>query len=109
MQAESASELWLDASQLVSIDDLAALSGVQAADILELVDAGALIPLDAAGASWTFRADCVVTLRKAARLRNDLELDIDAVALMLEFLERIRTLEAELTRLRAQLPSATTP
>lgn len=109
MQVESPSALWLDRSQLVSIDDLANASGLAAEDIRELVDAGVLIPTGTAGSAFSFSAECVVTVRKAARLRDDLELDIDALALMLDFLERIRTLEAELTRLRAQLPSSKSP
>jgi chaperone modulatory protein CbpM len=109
MQVDSASTLWLDASQLVSMDDLAALSGLEMAAIRELVEAGALVPIDTTDKTWTFSAECIVTVRQAARLRDDLELDIDALALMLDFLERIHTLEAELTRLRAQLPSAKLP
>lgn len=108
MQIESNSALWLDQTQVVSIEDLANLSGLAAAEIRELVDAGVLIPLGGESA-FTFSAECIVTVRQAARLRNDLELDIDALALMLDFLERIRTLEAELTRLRAQLPSPSSP
>jgi chaperone modulatory protein CbpM len=105
MQVESVTTLWLDASQVVSIDDLANLSGLKTVDIRELVEAGALNPINTTEKTWAFSAECVVTARKAARLRDDLELDIDALALVLDFLERICTLEEELVRLRAQLPS----
>jgi hypothetical protein len=105
MQVESDIALWLDTSQTLSIEDLANLSGLATVDIRELVDSGALKAIETPEKTWTFSADCVVTARKAARLRDDPELDVDALALVLGFLDRIRTLEEELARLRAQLPS----
>ena len=94
--------LWLDESQTVSIDELIALSSLSTSDVIELVDAGALVPTDAGATTWTFHAGYVVTLRKASRLRDDLELDIHALALALTLLEQIRVLETELSQLRAQ-------
>lgn len=94
--------LWLDESQTVSIDELIAISSLSIREVIELVDAGALVPTDAGAAAWTFHAGYVVTLRKASRLRDDLELDIHALALALTLLEQIRALEAELSHLRAQ-------
>lgn len=96
------SPLWLEQSQTVSIDELITMSSLSTSDIIELVDAGALAPTDARATTWTFHAGCVVTLRKACRLRDDLELDIHALALALTLLEQIRVLEAELSQLRAQ-------
>jgi chaperone modulatory protein CbpM len=102
MQTDSNNTFWLDPSQRVSIHDLVNLSGLSENEILQLVDAGTLIPSDLNETTWTFSAECVVTVRKAARLRDDLELDPHALALTLTLLEQIRTLETELARLRAQ-------
>jgi hypothetical protein len=102
MHAEKFSVVWLDDSQRVSIHELVDLSGLTESDVHELVELGALAPLDHAEIPWTFRADCVVTLRKASRLRTDLELDPHALALALTLLEQIRALEAELMQLRAR-------
>ena len=104
MQSESIDVRWLDRFQQVSIDDLVALSGLGEADIHELVELGALAPLDHGRIPWSFRADCVVTVRKACRLRDDLELDAHALALAMTLLEQIQTLEAELSGLRARQP-----
>jgi chaperone modulatory protein CbpM len=102
MQNDSHNTFWLDASQQVSIHDLVNLSGLSENEILQLIDAGTLIPSDPSDAAWTFSAECVATVRKAARLRDDLELDPHALALTLTLLEQIRALETELARLRAQ-------
>jgi len=109
MRPETGDVLWLDGSQQVSFDDLVVLSGLSKDDILELVDAGALVPRERADERWTFSADCLVTVRKAGRLRDDLELDSHALALALSLLEQIRTLEAEVSRLRAQMPAFRRP
>ena len=102
MQVNVSDALWLDCSQLVTIDDLVDLSGLTTGEVLELVDVGALAPVDPREAEWAFSADCVVTVRRAVRLRKDLELDVHALALALRLLEQIQALEAEIARLRAR-------
>jgi chaperone modulatory protein CbpM len=105
MHNESHSVLWLDATQPVTINDLVALSGLVEDEVCELVFAGALVPNNYPQEPWIFSADCVLTVRKASRLRDDLELDGHALALTLQLLEQVRSLEAELSKLRAQQPS----
>ncbi len=105
MQTNASNVLWLDQSQRVTVDELISLSGLTENEVVELIDAGALAPADPQSTTWTFSADCVVTVRKATRLREDLELDMHAVALALTLLEQIRVLEAEVSQLRAQQPS----
>ena len=104
MQSESLDVLWLDRFQRVTVEDLVTLSGLSEAEIHELVELGALTPLDPSLIPWRFQADCVVTVRKASRLRDDFELDAHALALALTLLEQIQTLEAELSGLRARQP-----
>ena len=43
-------------------------------------------------------------LKSARRLHHDLELDADALALVLQILSRVRELEGELHSLQARLP-----
>jgi chaperone modulatory protein CbpM len=104
MKIELADALWIDAHQEISFAELAQSSGLSEADLRELVDCGALAPIDVQSAAWTFGGDCLVTMRTAFRLRNDLELDPHALALSLMFLDRIRRLEQQLRDLQAQLP-----
>lgn len=102
MQAETHESIWLDCSQVVSIHELVSVSGLSEEEVHELVDGGALVPINPDAGAWTFSADCVVTVRKASRLRDDLELDPHAMVLTLTLLEQIRSLESELSQLRAQ-------
>jgi chaperone modulatory protein CbpM len=92
---------WLHAESRVTLVELAQASGLPENLLRELVDYGALEPAE--GAEWCFSADCVVRVRTAARLRNDLELETGSLALVLSFLERIQRLEAQVRHLHAQL------
>ena len=105
MEAETYNVLWLDRSTHVSINDLVDLSGLTETEVHELVEFGALVPLNIDEIPWRFSGDCVVTVRKASRLRDDLELDSHALALALGLLEQIQSLEVELAQLRARQPS----
>jgi len=104
MQAEQSDAVWLDAQYEYSLAELVQCSGLSEAELRELVDYGALVPKDPQGAQWTFSGDIGVTVQAAGRLRADLELDPQALALALTFIRRIRELEAQIDALHAQLP-----
>jgi chaperone modulatory protein CbpM len=93
---------WLHAETRVTLVELAQTSGLPEELLRELVEYGALEPAEGAD-EWCFNADCVVRVRTAARLRNDLELETGSLALVLSFLERIERLEAQVRHLHAQL------
>jgi chaperone modulatory protein CbpM len=101
MNIDTAEALSLDESSEVSFSQLLVLSGLSDSDLRELVDHGALTPIDPAASSWTFTSYCVVVARKASRLSRDFELDAHAVSVLLGFVERIEALESELHALRA--------
>jgi chaperone modulatory protein CbpM len=94
--------MWLNAQREISIVELAQASGLTEATVRELVEYGALAPRDPQAPQWSFSATCVATVRKAARLGNDFELETPAMALLISFLERIDQLEDEVRRLDAQ-------
>jgi chaperone modulatory protein CbpM len=104
MKLEQADEMWLDAHCECSIAELRRLSGMSEAELRELVDYGALAPINPRDAEWAFSGDIVLTVQAAVRLRDDLELDAQALALTLSLIKRIRELEAQIGDLRAQLP-----
>jgi chaperone modulatory protein CbpM len=101
MNADTAEALRLDEHSQVSFSQLVVLSGLSDDDLRELVDFGALTPVDPAASSWMFTSYCVVVARKARRLRSDFELDAHAVSVLLGFVQRIEALESELNALRA--------
>lgn len=104
MNIELTQAIWIEDSSEVSLAELAERSGLDEARLRDLVDSGALSPIDPTAASWTFSAECVVTARTACRLLNDFELEPNGLVVVLTLLERIRTLESEVRRLQAKTP-----
>lgn len=102
--AEQDDAEWLHAQVQVTIVELAQSSGLPEAVLRELVEYGALAPVDPRSEQWCFGADCVGRLRAAARLREDLELETSMLALVLSFLDRIQVLESRVRHLEASRP-----
>lgn len=102
MSTDPSEAAWMTEHTVVTLEELAALSGLPDATLRELVECGALTP--AGTQNRTFSASCVVSMRRAGRLSNDFGLDANALALVLSFLERIRDLESQLHTVRAQIP-----
>jgi chaperone modulatory protein CbpM len=94
---------WLHAQACITLAELEEFSGLPRDVIRELVEFGALAPVDPARPDWQFSAGCVTHVRAVARLRGDLELDAGSMALVLAFLDRIERLEARVRELDAQV------
>lgn len=97
--------LSLDANARISLAELAECCGLTVAELDELVDYKALIPLDAAVPDRVFSAHWVVLLRTVAKLRADFDLDLFTVAMILSQLDRIAQLEQQVQSLQALLPN----
>jgi hypothetical protein len=82
----------------LAADDFAALAGLRADEVRELIDYGLL-----AGDRLDTRTALV--LRDATRLRRDFDLDLFTTGLLAGYLRRITELEAEVGRLRAEQPA----
>jgi chaperone modulatory protein CbpM len=104
MNVELSETVWLDERGTITIVELAECSGLTEPELRELVELGALQPLDASAAHLSFGAQCIVAARTASRLRSDFELDTHGLALVLSLLDRVHDLESELQRLHARLP-----
>jgi len=98
--------MWLHERLELALEELCELSGLSETELRELVDYGVLAPIDPDARHWAFGADRLVIARSARRLREDLDLDPSAVALVVTLLERVRDLETELRDLRAKLPGS---
>ena len=95
---------WLDGHETVSLSDLSRACGLDTQELAELVDYGALVPLDAEPRGQLFSAEIVVQLRIAGKLRLDFDLDVFTVALLMGYLSRIDALERQVRSLEARLP-----
>ena len=104
MKVELTEAVWLDDRGVVTLVELSECSGLSESELRELVEIGALEPLDADASDWGFGAKCIVAARAASRLRKDFELDTHGLAVVLSLLERVQELETELQRLHARLP-----
>jgi chaperone modulatory protein CbpM len=100
----SVEAVWREQTRDVSLAELVDVSGLSAEDLQQLVDRGALEPLDMQARDWSFASDCLRLARTASRLRRDFELDSNGLALALALLDRVRALEEEVTQLRARMP-----
>jgi len=96
--------VWLDHHHEVSLDELAEFSGLAQDELRQLVDSGALIPINPDEKRLSFSGQCVVSIRTLSRLKQDFELEPNAFALTLVFLERIRRLELKVQELNSHKP-----
>lgn len=96
---------WLDESNTLTLSELSEMSGMSASDLDELVDYGALTPLNRDQDERCFSASCASALRTAGKLRLDFDLDLFAVAMLLGYLHRIEVLEKQVQSLKAHMPS----
>lgn len=86
---------WLDPRKTVNLSELSLASGMSTAELGELVDYGALTPLDSPQPEQVFSAECARPLSRACKLRVDFHLDIFTVVLLLGYLIRIEVLEQQ--------------
>lgn len=104
MRVELTEVLWLNEHHPLPVTQLAAMSGLSEAEIDELVDYGAIVPIDPDAPQRTFDAQWIVAARTACRLRDDFDLNTQGLALALALLDRVHELEVELRDLHARLP-----
>lgn len=87
---------WLSDSNLVSYDELIQLSGLPASDLQHMLDNGVLNPQD--NELNQFNSIFIILLRKVSRLKADFELDVNGMCLSLALLQKINTLESQLSQ-----------
>jgi chaperone modulatory protein CbpM len=94
---------WLDENHYVSLNELVELSGLSLGELQHLIESGALVPIspteEKSSRDWYFSSHCLVSIRTLSRLKQDFELEQNALSLMLVFLERIRMLEHKLSKI----------
>lgn len=93
----------LEETAEITLMELTRTCRVHAEWVMELIEEGVVEPLPGESAQWRFSATEIVRIEKARRLQRDLGLNLPGIALALQLLDRIETLEA---RLRAGAGSA---
>lgn len=101
MGARAMQATWLDGRQALTQAELARACGLAEDELAELIEYGAVEPATGVDGELLFSVDCLPTLRHAARLRRDFDLDLFAVAMLVQYLERIGSLERQVRSLRA--------
>ena len=85
---------------IVSAQQLAALAGITHVMLTRVVRLGLVEPLVPGGSE--FPAACAPRLKRMLRLRRELGLNLPAAAVVVDLLDRLALLEAELGRLRSK-------
>lgn len=88
----------------LTLTEFSRISGLSAADVLELVELGVLMPEGASATDWSFSERSTQLIGRLRRLQQDFELSLDlhALALGYRLLERIQDLEQALQIERLQ-------
>lgn len=96
----------LDEQTELSLNDLCCACSRSAEWIIELVEEGALEPVEQEPmgqleSQWRFTANSLQRARTAMRLQRDLNINMAGIALALNLLEEIETLDERLRRYEA--------
>ena len=103
MRVELTEVLWFE-EHVISLPELAELSGLPPELLSELVRCGAIAPLASSESEPRFGARALEAARNAQRLRTDFELDLPALLLVLGLLDRVNDLGTQIRELRAKSP-----
>ena len=107
MQPNLPEALSLEPGFLVDPVEFAHMCGLSIPEVDELVEYGALAPAVTGSAGRVkFSSALVPPLRRALKLRDDFDLDLFTVSVLVSYLQRIAELEHEVRVLRAHLPRA---
>jgi len=90
----------LDETVTFTLEDLSQTTNIQAELIKEMVEQGLLEPQGEAPEQWLFPVSALQRSRTVVRLQRDLGVNVAGSALVLELLEQIEELRAQLELLK---------
>ena len=88
----------LDEQVTISLTEICQACSCRSEWVADLVSEGILEPLGAENDEWLFSGTSLSTAQAAQRLQRDLGVNIAGVALVLELLDDIKSLRAQLLR-----------
>jgi chaperone modulatory protein CbpM len=101
MTALRVEAIWPEMADTVGFADLAVACAISPEDLQELMEFGALAPLEPAAAEPVFAIGCMAALRTAEKLRRDYDLDLFVVVILMDYLRRIEQLESQIRSLES--------
>ncbi len=99
MKQTTLNGLLLDEHTELSLNDLCRACSTSAEWIIELVDEGVLEPVVYQQTQWRFSANSLQKAQTAMRLQRDLGINLAGIALALDLLDEIETLQRRLNRI----------
>jgi DNA-binding transcriptional MerR regulator len=94
--------LWRLEHSLLTLEDLASITGVHPELIGKFVSYGLLEPAGGSGNCPLFAPSTVQLVRCIVRLRRDLGVNLPGIAVILEMRQRMEALQREIQRLRGE-------
>lgn len=91
--------LILEEANELTLGELCRACTVHAEQIIELVEEGILEPVGRDPTQWRFKGSSVRQARVAFRLQQDLNVNLPGAAVVLDLLEEIEDLQAQLRRM----------
>jgi chaperone modulatory protein CbpM len=88
----------VDEASVITIDEVTRYCAVQRETIVELVVEGIIEPEGQRPEEWRFGGRELSRAKRAIRLANDLDINLDAVAIILDLLDQIDDLRGALER-----------
>ncbi|MDH3688798.1 MAG: chaperone modulator CbpM [Gammaproteobacteria bacterium] len=86
-----------------NLQEFCELCVADAQRVVEMVELGVLEPAGENQNEWRFSAYSIMRFQKAQRLQHDLEIDLPGVALSLDLLESIESLQKQVRSLQEQI------
>ena len=96
MTQQTLAGILIDEQTELSLNDLCKACSSSAEWIIELVEEGALEPAGFVQTQWRFSGNSLQRARTAMRLQRDLGINLSGIALALDLLDTIDTLESRL-------------
>jgi chaperone modulatory protein CbpM len=103
MNQKTLTGILLDEQAEWSLEELSRACVSSTEWVVELVEEGVLDPIGHERALWRFSGVSLQRARAAARLQNDLNIDLAGVALALDLMDEIQTLHERLCRLETNI------
>lgn|SRR5215510_11181979 len=89
----------------LTLEALASSAGLHPAHVERFVELGLLDPVEVAGKEMIFDTSAILRLRRIERMRREIGINLNGIAVILDLLDRLRALQHESEWLRGRRES----